>query len=89
MNRRRHYFHEWDYYSESQPRKVDKGIKTKSERGAIGETWWSKRWVHALESLGMGSRLTRGRSYARMGHYAIPIKLIFVYSHSRTQIGPG
>lgn len=60
-------YYEWDYYSESQPRKVDKGIKTKSERGAIGETWWSKRWVHALESLGMGSRLTRGRSYARMG----------------------
>ena len=63
----RHRYYEWDYYSESQPRKVDKGIKTKSERGAIGETWWSKRWVHALESLGMGSRLTRGRSYARMG----------------------
>ncbi len=63
----RHHYYEWDYYSESRPRKVDKGIKTKSERGAIGETWWSKRWVHALESLGMGSRLTRGRSYARMG----------------------
>jgi len=63
----RHHYYEWDYYSESRPRKVDKGIKTKSERGAIGETWWSKRWVHVLESLGMGSRLTRGRSYARMG----------------------
>ncbi|HEY4034518.1 MAG TPA: SWIM zinc finger family protein [Ktedonobacteraceae bacterium] len=60
-------YFEWDYYSESQPRKVDKGIKTKSERGAIGASWWSKRWVHALESLGMGTRLTRGRSYARMG----------------------
>jgi uncharacterized Zn finger protein len=60
-------YFEWDYYSENQPRKIDQGIKTKSERGAIGETWWSKRWVHALESLGMGSRLTRGRSYARMG----------------------
>ncbi len=58
---------EWDYYSESRPRKVEDGIKTRSERGAIGETWWSKRWVRALESLGMGSRLTRGRSYARQG----------------------
>ena len=58
---------EWDYYSENKPRKVEGGIKAKSERGAIGETWWSKRWVHALESLGMGTRLTRGRSYARQG----------------------
>ncbi|GAC1423656.1 MAG: SWIM zinc finger family protein [Ktedonobacteraceae bacterium] len=58
---------EWDYYSEHSPRKVKGGIKAKSERGAIGETWWSKRWVQALESLGMGTRLTRGRSYARQG----------------------
>lgn len=59
--------YEWDYYSESRPRKVDGGIKAKSERGSIGETWWSKRWVKVLESMGMGTRLTRGRSYARMG----------------------
>ena len=58
---------EWDYYSENRPRKAAGGIKAKSERGAIGETWWSKRWVQALESLGMGTRLTRGRSYARQG----------------------
>lgn len=58
---------EWDYYRPSQPRKVEGGIKTKSERGAIGETWWSKRWVSVLESFGMGTRLTRGRNYARLG----------------------
>jgi len=58
---------EWDYYSESRPRKVEGGIKTKNERGAIGETWWSQRWVSVLESFGMGTRLTRGRSYARKG----------------------
>ncbi len=58
---------EWDYYSENRPRKTVGGIKAKSERGAIGETWWSKRWVQALKSLGMGTRLTRGRSYARQG----------------------
>ncbi len=57
----------WDFYSESRPRKVTGGIKTKSERGAIGETWWSKRWLQVLESFSMGSRLTRGRSYARQG----------------------
>lgn len=65
MDKWRNY--EWDYYSESRPRKVEGGLKTKSERGAIGETWWSKRWVRVLESLGMGARLTRGRSYARQG----------------------
>ena len=58
---------EWDYYSDNRPRKAVGGIKAKSERGAIGETWWSKRWVEALEVLGMGTRLTRGRSYARQG----------------------
>jgi len=58
---------EWDYYSESRPRRVAGGIKAKSERGTIGETWWSKRWVHVLESFGMGARLARGRSYARQG----------------------
>jgi uncharacterized Zn finger protein len=54
-------------YPKSSPKRVEGGIKTKSERGAIGETWWSKRWVHVLESFGMGTRLTRGRSYARQG----------------------
>ncbi len=57
----------WNYYHENRPRKVANGLKTKSERGAIGETWWSKRWVAVLESFGMGTRLTRGRSYARQG----------------------
>lgn len=61
------YYGGWNYYSENRPRKVEGGIKTKSDRGAIGETWWSKRWVSVLESFGMGTRLTRGRSYARQG----------------------
>lgn len=58
----------WDYYYKpTSPIRVKDGIKAKSEKGAIGETWWSKRWVGVLESFGMGARLTRGRSYARMG----------------------
>ncbi|MBA2395204.1 MAG: SWIM zinc finger family protein [Ktedonobacteraceae bacterium] len=61
------YDYEWNYYSENRPRKVAGGIKARSERGAIGETWWSRRWVKVLEALGMGTRLTRGRSYARQG----------------------
>jgi uncharacterized Zn finger protein len=51
----------------SKPRRVAGGIKTKSQRGAIGETWWSRRWIEVLESFDMGARLTRGRSYARQG----------------------
>jgi len=54
-------------YEPAHPRPVKNGIKTKSQRGAIGETWWSKRWIEVLESLGMGARLSRGRSYARRG----------------------
>jgi uncharacterized Zn finger protein len=60
----------WDdrpYYEPSSPREVKNGLKTKSERGTIGETWWSKRWIGTLESFGMGTRLTRGRSYDRKG----------------------
>ncbi len=59
--------YDWDYYSESRPRRVLDGMRTKKDRGTIGETWWSKRWLHMLESFGMGSRLSRGRSYARQG----------------------
>jgi uncharacterized Zn finger protein len=57
----------WRHYEPAQPRPVKDGIKAKSQRWAIGETWWSKRWIRVLESLGMGARLSRGRSYARMG----------------------
>ncbi len=57
----------WNYYERTSPRPVKDGIKTKKEHGAIGETWWSKRWISVLESFNMGTRLTRGRSYARQG----------------------
>ena len=57
----------WDYYSYQKPRKVAGGLKTRTARGSIGESWWSKRWLRVLEALGMGSRLMRGRSYARQG----------------------
>lgn len=60
-------YDDWNYYRPNQPIRVEGGIKTKSERGAIGSTWWSKRWIGVLESFSMGTRLTRGRSYARQG----------------------
>ncbi|GII20893.1 SWIM zinc finger family protein [Planosporangium mesophilum] len=49
------------------PRKVEGGIKARSGRGAIGESWWSKRFLAVLESFALGTRLTRGRAYARAG----------------------
>jgi uncharacterized Zn finger protein len=43
------------------------GIQARGQRGPIGQTWWSQRFVEVLESFHMGARLTRGRSYARSG----------------------
>jgi uncharacterized Zn finger protein len=57
----------WSYYEPAKPKKVENGLKAKSKRGCIGETWWSKRWVKTLESFNLGARLTRGKSYARKG----------------------
>ncbi len=55
------------FYPPSRPRKVAGGIKASSSRGAIGSTWWSRRFIDALEALAVGGRLARGRSYARQG----------------------
>jgi uncharacterized Zn finger protein len=49
------------------PIQVEGGIKARSKRGAIGEQWWSRRFVGVLESFGMSGRLARGRNYARRG----------------------
>ncbi|MFF5171869.1 SWIM zinc finger family protein [Micromonospora sp. NPDC000089] len=49
------------------PRRVDGGLKARSTRGAIGVSWWSRRFLEVLESFALGTRLTRGRSYARAG----------------------
>lgn len=55
------------WYPPSQPRRVEGGLKARTGRGAIGSSWWSRRFLDVLESFAMGSRLTRGRSYARKG----------------------
>ncbi len=49
------------------PRRVDGGLRARSTRGAIGVSWWSRRFLEVLESFALGTRLTRGRSYARAG----------------------
>lgn len=61
---------DWNYYRPGQPIKIEGGLKARSKQGAIGETWWSRRWINVLESFSMGSRLTRGRGYARQGQVA-------------------
>jgi uncharacterized Zn finger protein len=55
------------YPPASKPRKVAGGLRAKSARGAIAQTWWSQRFIAVLEGFGMGNRLQRGRSYARQG----------------------
>jgi uncharacterized Zn finger protein len=58
----------WDEWPpRSRPRRVEGGVKARSRRGQIGETWWSRRFIAILEALGMGPRLQRGRAYARAG----------------------
>jgi uncharacterized Zn finger protein len=56
-----------DFFPRARTRRVDGGIRARSTRGAIGSSWWSKRFLEVLESFALGSRLTRGKSYARAG----------------------
>jgi uncharacterized Zn finger protein len=57
----------WEDWPPARPIRVDGGIRARSKRGAIGEQWWSRRFISVLESYGMSGRLARGRSYARAG----------------------
>lgn len=57
----------WRDRQPSGPLRVDGGIKARSKRGAIGQSWWSARFIQGLESIGVGGRLGRGRAYARAG----------------------
>lgn len=52
---------------QSRPRTVEGGLKARSRRGVIGQQWWSARFIDVLEKLGLGSRMQRGRNYARRG----------------------
>lgn len=60
-------YDDWRDWGPSAPRPVEGGIRAKSQRGAIGTQWWSRRFIAVLESYGMSSRLSRGRNYARKG----------------------
>ena len=55
-----------NWYPTTRPLPAD-GLKARSTRGQIGLTWWSQRFIGVLEAMGMGSRLQRGKNYARRG----------------------
>jgi len=57
----------WERFTPAKPIRVEGGLTTRSRRGAIGETWWSQRFLASVESAMVGGRSTRGRSYARQG----------------------
>lgn len=60
---------DWNFwnYQRKPLRDAKGGIKAKSQRGKIGESWWSEVFIRILESFDIGARLSRGRSYARKG----------------------
>lgn len=60
-------FSYYPHYERPRPLPAQGGIPARNRRGPIGETWWSQRFIELLESFGVGSRLKRGRTYARAG----------------------
>ena len=73
-----------DWPDRSGPRRVQGGIRARSRRGAIGEQWWSRRFIGVLESLGMAGRLARGRNYARSGQ-VLTLEISAGYVTARVQ----
>ncbi len=57
----------WPSHAESKPIPVTDGIATSSKRGAMAESWWSRKFVDVLDQYGLGARMQRGRRYARSG----------------------
>ena len=58
---------DWTRFRPAKRIPVEDGLELRSRRGAIGESWWSRRFLSAVESILTGGRLTRGRTYARQG----------------------
>lgn len=58
---------DWRDWETGPRRPARDGIKARSVRGDIGETWWSQRFIAALKEVADAGRLARGRSYARSG----------------------
>src|SRR3569833_588467 len=56
----------FEYYEPTRPREVEGGIRLQSTK-AKDKSWWANRWIAVLESFQIGTRLQRGRTYARQG----------------------
>ncbi|MER5997068.1 SWIM zinc finger family protein [Nonomuraea angiospora] len=56
-----------DWFQATRPIKVEGGIRARTQRGTIGSTWWSRRFIDILERVCDRGRLSRGRAYARQG----------------------
>lgn len=46
---------------------LDNRVETRTKRGSIGRSWWSKELISTMEQVADKARLTRGRAYARSG----------------------
>lgn len=57
----------WQQFPTSSPIRVEGGIATRKQRGAMADAWWSTRLVELLATYGLGGRMERGRRYARRG----------------------
>ncbi|MDI9383008.1 MAG: SWIM zinc finger family protein [Verrucomicrobiota bacterium] len=57
----------FSFYPVAKPIEVKAGIKAQSTRGEFASQWWGKKWIQAIEQMPVGSRLQRGRNYARKG----------------------
>lgn len=60
------------YHYRSRPLAAHGGIKVGAT--LFGESWWAKRWLQALRQCSIGTRLTRGVTYARSGQ-VLPIEI--------------
>src|SRR5215212_4100032 len=58
---------DWWNFEHGPRRPAKDGIRAKSQRGDIGESWWSQRFLEAMKAVTDPNRLGRGRSYARSG----------------------
>ncbi|MET9242296.1 SWIM zinc finger family protein [Nonomuraea sp. NPDC003709] len=56
-----------DWFQATRPIKVEGGIRARTQRGTIGSTWWSRRFIDILDRVCDRGRLSRGRAYARQG----------------------
>lgn len=56
-----------DYDTPNDALIINGPVSAVSRRGDIGQEWWGRQWVEALEHMGLDGRLQRGKRYARNG----------------------